>query len=784
MKKIFTFFLSLLWLTSFEQGTPINIRTGDPRTLLSGSNGYVFNSTTGLGQTDSSKVILNITIAQLRASTTLNSVRRYYITDAGREGVIYRLGSAPDDNGINFHDGNGNNWHRSYDGKHPNVTWFGNIGDGITDNTSTWTNMTPYLPGQDPIVPNGQYIVNNATWTNPESEDVMCAGRDSVNFICTTTDQCFGFAGAMHHWKMHGFSINCTWTNLTQDFGHALMSSYGLINDDVEIYDFYGSCANTNSDVIAFVCQTGTYGGSIRHLYIHNFDLKNVGQTGITVLSRDSSGQAALMAGTTTLANSGYDSCFDVRIEKFTATNMGICSGATYGMVVTLDGYGYNIYIGNGTATNGLNQGFENTGMWNVTFDNLNGQGPGVGRSWELFAIGNTLTNAPVWHMTLMNCHEIDTMSTGDGATYANDLQISGCTFKAKNPFKFKNCNNINAILSNFIAFDVAGLDIISTPGYTSTGNVFNQCFITNATFAGQTGCVQFDGKGVNNNKILNCKIIKGSGGVNVLWKDTAGYQNYVQNFDLGSGASNGFYTSALPATATQDTMYNDADLDYKFYQFTGTVSQTDTVVFASRMHTNFAIQDSSNHSIFVKMLGGGEGVLIPSGAVMAIYSDSLNLRTINTLPTGATLVSSPSSGNNSTQIASTNMVQLAIAGTIASGKIKPTVASVSGPITSITADSLVYGKAGNGLSCSGSFTCTPPASGSCTASVTLPNPSGLLGGHACFGVASWSNGTTNGVSTSIIGAGSGGATVAQITWVSGGATTTTIYYILVYYQQ
>lgn len=153
-------------------------------------------------------------------------------------------------------------------------------------------------------------------------------------------------------------------------------------------------------------------------------------------------------------------------------------------------------------------------------------------------------------------------------------------------------------------------------------------------------------------------------------------------------------------------------------------------------------------------------------------------------LPLTTTLASNPSSGNNSTQVATTNMVQLALAGSVASGKVKPVVASVSGPITSITADSLVYSKAGNGLSCSGHFTCTPPASGSCTASVTLPNPSGLVGGHACFGVASWSNGTSNGVSTSVIGAGNGAVTVAQINWVSGGASATEVYFVLVYFQQ
>lgn len=748
MKNLLTLLLSLLALACFGQPVPINIRTGDPRTLLSAGDGMIFDPTTGIYMTDTSKVVINITIAQLRASTTLNVHRRYYITDAGRECIVYRLGSAADDNGINFKDGNNLTWHRSYDGKNVVITWWAIIGDGVTDNTTNFTNASPYWVGQNILGSKGQFVVNNATWTNPQNEEFIGAGRDSTNFICTTTDQCFGFAGAVRHFKMHAFSVNCTWTNLTQDFSHALIASYGLVNDDVEIYDFKGSCANSNSGVITFYVQTGGQGGSIRHLKIHDFDCVNVGQTAVSIVSRDSTGQAGLIAGTTPIANTGYDSCYDVRIEKFTCTNTGSCSGAVNGMAVTIDGYGYDIYVGFGVAKNGLNQGFENTSMWYVTFDNLSGEGPGTGRAWELFAIGNTISGSPVYHMTLNHCVEVDTMNTGDGATNANDLQIINCTFKAKNGFKFKNCSNILSTGTSYISNDVAGLAVVSTPGNVSVGNIFNQCYIDNTTFGSNQGAVIFDGKGVNNTKLINCKVRKGTGGVYVLWKDTAGNQNYVTGFDFGSGVSNSFRSIALPATATRDTLSNDDDLPYTFYQITATVSQIDTVFVQSRAHTNYLVNNTASQPVFWAQLNSGSGVLIPVGATLNLFSDSLNLKSVqaaslsgaSVLPTGTT-ATTQTVGDLTKAVATDSFAAITAIATLNGAHLAasfniPTVSSKTG-IASFTTDTAWYSRNGTTVTVCGHVTAAATTANTTVGLfLTPPIASVLIGGHTMWGVA------------------------------------------------
>lgn len=786
MKNILTIFLSFLALTTFGQ-VHNSHNIGTPLVPVAGQG--ISLDAIGNLKTDSSLIVLNITIAQLRASTTLNSLRRYYVTDAGREGTFYRLGSAVDDNGINFRDGNGNTWHRSYDGKNFLVSWFGVIADGTTDNTTTLTNATPFWVGQNPIFPKGQIISNNATWTNPQNEDAVCGGRDSTTFICTTTDQCFGFAGAVKHFKFHGFGINCTWTNLTQDFSHALIASYGLVNDDVEIYDFKGSCANSNSGVITFYVQTGGQGGSIRHLKIHDFDCVNVGQTAVSIVSRDSTGQAGLIAGTTPIANTGYDSCYDVRIEKFTCTNTGSCSGAVNGMAVTIDGYGYDIYVGFGVAKNGLNQGFENTSMWYVTFDNLSGEGPGTGRSWELFAIGNTISGSPVYHMTLNHCVEVDTMNTGDGATNANDLQVINCTFKAKNGFKFKNCSNILSTGSSYISNDVAGLAVVSTPGNVSVGNIFNQCYIDNTTFGSNQGAVIFDGKGVNNTKLINCKVRKGTGGVYVLWKDTAGNQNYVTGFDFGSGVSNSFDTVGLPTSASRDTLINDHDLDRRFYQFSGTIPQVDTVVFSSRGHTNFVVNNIATKGIFCIGLGGTTGVLVNPNTTTNIYSDSLNYYSnggnFQTMQSGGTALPTEPVLNVTTHLSavdnpSNHSIDLSLPTSVLnSGINKLGITNVTNT-TSLTNDSCSWLKGPTTAFASGSFTASASAAGVCTLNLNLPVTSTLAGGHALWGFAIPTS-TANAGNATISSVQVSGTGVAQVTWTATGTGATTFRFYMGY---
>jgi len=134
--------------------------------------------------------VTNLTITELRATTEPSSSVRYYTTDLRQEGFWYYDAAdvtGTDNTGTILVSSNGKRFKRIYDGS-PVVTWFGGVGDGVTDNILAFNKAIAATPvGGKLIIPVGVFMVSAPIHINPSRPIVIEGAGESLGHAAEIT---------------------------------------------------------------------------------------------------------------------------------------------------------------------------------------------------------------------------------------------------------------------------------------------------------------------------------------------------------------------------------------------------------------------------------------------------------------------------------------------------------------------------------------------------------------------------------------------------------------------
>lgn len=223
MKKVFTIFLSFLALTAIGQ-SKITIQGGNPKTLFSGSHGYSFNPTTGVGNLDTTTSVIE-------------------------------------------------------------ASWYGATGNGVTDD---WAALALCLSVNKTAhwihLPRGNYIISaplpvalygSRFYSDDSATTISCASGTVIAL------------GDFIHSSIENMKLIDTRVNATQDFLHGTIYSEGHHTWDSKIINVDISAPNDNVGGINFLTQNLTFGGSINRLTIQGVKVHDCGGSGIGIGNRN-----------------------------------------------------------------------------------------------------------------------------------------------------------------------------------------------------------------------------------------------------------------------------------------------------------------------------------------------------------------------------------------------------------------------------------------------------------------------------------------------------------------
>lgn len=579
-----------------------------------------------------STVSIFTTQANLEAGSYASN-KGIYIIDPGQEGLF--IADTTDHTtasnvGTVLVSANNIRWKRKMIDNKIKVSWFKVKADGTTNNTAAFEKIWPIASGKSVELMDGRMLVDSLPVQRTDNLEVYGHGKISELYV-TSSNMLIHATGDVNNWYWHDMYWNCDNVHPTFDSFDGLFECYGNHVDGVLIKNVWTRNPYTNSGVIGFIFNGVGFGGNGKHIYIDQLHSDSAGCNVVGLLNRDTLGSTALFnsnkpryIGTVTpIESTGYDSLHDFAITNSEFTNPGLV--LQDGTPVTLDGVGYDGRIANCTVNNALIRGFENTGFWHIKID---GNWFRNTRHTSYSDIG--FSNRPIMYCDVTGNHDVDSMTQPTDIQLTYRSNFSGNFFKSSG--KFTNCSWNTSTNDTYTDNSPSGtwaLTIKSTPGNTSVGNVFIHPTIDNTMGTVSPVALLFDGKGVSQNIVKDPNFLPSATGVNMGLIDTAANTNYVFNPTIGSVVANSNFTMSLAGRSSTIILTNDSDLiDYKVYQFTGSISQNDTVSLPSRIHTNYMVHNETNHSVFMTApYLGGNGITVPSAATFNIFTDSTSIR-------------------------------------------------------------------------------------------------------------------------------------------------------------
>jgi hypothetical protein len=602
----------------------------------------------GLSFTDSSSLntrklvhhvnaMVPTTIAQLTAAN-YSKYLTFYTTDKGKQGPWVcdtTDASTASDGIITIVDAGSKRWKRPLTGNIIEASWAGVVADGVTNNTFPIKSLWPIANGKRVHFTGGVILLDSMPLPSLSNVEIYGDG-DTTHFTVNSGDDLmYATNKSLKTIYVHDMFLDCNFSYTPADYGRGLVFFQGCQIDGMVFDRVKFRMPFANATAFNIVTQANTIPGQTKNVFLDHIRADSIGNNVVSWLNRDTTGSAALAAGTLPIEQTGYDSLKRCYFTNSVATNTGLMGSD--GSVITMDGVGYDVALRNISMDNNYLIAIENTGFWYATFDGLHFK-----NSRHVSTDNWAFSSRLMKYNIIENCQDMDSMTQPAAFKYLNNSTFINNIFKS--PGKFTDCNN-NIITNDIYTGNLQwALSIISDPGNTSTGNNFINVTVNNAPSTSSPSAIILDGKGVTNNTFTTPTIIPGKSGGDTyfLLKDTASVAtNFIFNADYGGAApQNSFRAVTLPTTNTKDTASAMDDINnWGLYQFSGTISQPDTFYFQSKIHTNFVVRNNASNSVFVQFLGGLAGVTVPSSGMVNIVSDSIGNLRANTTTFGSNVI-------------------------------------------------------------------------------------------------------------------------------------------------
>lgn len=396
---------------------------------------------------------------------------------------------------------------------------FGAVGDGVTDDTAALSAFFAASSGALCILPAGTYKITSllSIGTITGAKFVGVQGKTKITGA-------FGYGlisfSNLTDVEFNGIVFENTYTNSVLSGSSAVV--YGVTVNNVRFDNCTFTVPNANTQALVVFARTlaGDTAGSINGLWIENCQFINIGQTAITLMNR---GTAA----------DKYKAASRVYIRNNYAKTLGINN--SFGMFISLDGYGSEFDISNNSIEDCYRQAIENTGWWDgVISGNTFSQSTGWTKKWRALSmdgsgwggiqnvsvkdnkiVGNATIGSYAWGCTYCdfsgNVWTFTDISVGENSAFL----LYGTTYCTFNGEVYRSDS-------------LYALRLRDNAGVTSN-NQFINCLADTSTSSVNTAVINFDGATVTNNS-WDGYILKGTGGS--TWTNTNSAANNLVGYN------------------------------------------------------------------------------------------------------------------------------------------------------------------------------------------------------------------------------------------------------------
>jgi hypothetical protein len=438
---------------------------------------------------------------------------------------------------------------------------FGAVGDGVTDDTAAIQAAIDVASNTTILFPAGEYKITDIIYARSAIANAGLVGEGNATItgsfgynliqFCQTTDFTINNIIFDNQYvnAADGSASNAimVWTELEASPGSGTYQDCNIENVTVENCTFTMPSAQAQGIFVAFrtVQNPATARtGLMKNLAICNNKFIEIGSIGITIMNRQTSSDR-------------YSCVAGIRVENNYFKDLAFVSAATYGMALSLDGFGQDFYVNGNSITghkstaievagwiNGLIQGnnvYEGKTATTYRMFTLDGggvfSGPGGGTTAARVSQVRVIGNACIADQTIFdyiigadNCVLSDNIHRTGAAPEFGAMQVYDATY-------------VNISNSQFISNNRAAIQIGTGANVTTYINLQN-CVFDNSTSAASTATVYFTGSGTTNNS-ADGVIDKAATGV--AWSQaSSATNNSVNNLKNPSG---GVYTPTLTNT-------------------------------------------------------------------------------------------------------------------------------------------------------------------------------------------------------------------------------------------
>ena len=353
----------------------------------------------------------------------------------------------------------------------------------------------------------GTYLTDSIGISQTTGLKIHSANRDSVKLLTVNGDQIFYAVGDWKGLEISDLTLACTYSYSPVDFGHGLIffENYNAKNIKILRNKFYMPFANATA-INILVRTSVPYTGSWDDIDVEDNIADSIGQSFLSLLNRDTTGIAELVAGignTTNavpISSTGLNYGKNFKIINNHIGNLGLIG--PYGLAVTLDGNGYNGLVSNNLIYNCLEIGLENTGFWYVKWDHNVFQTYVSGRLWEPWGF----STRPIYYNQLSYNQEAD-YATGE----VDAFTIQYSTFdhnviRTSGGLKLQNCSYNKFDEDYYYGGFNFNVWLIGITG-PCVGNVFTNCFLDQSLSTVNFNNVMFDGTLCTGNIVKRLQI-------------------------------------------------------------------------------------------------------------------------------------------------------------------------------------------------------------------------------------------------------------------------------------
>lgn len=368
-----------------------------------------------------------------------------------------------------------------------NVTSFGAVGDGVTDNTDAFKKFFAALNGKIGFIPSGVFKTGILKVGNLSNCELRGNGKNSI----ILTDQDYGLLNLsdVNNVTFTGLSFKNKFVNNQLEYSKALISCFQHNMQGLKITNCYFTMPGCNATAISFLVRWTTKnsngnGGSLKNISIENCVFNDIGQSAIAIGNRD-------------MSTEKFNYAQNIHINNNSFKRLGLCR--SYGFAVTFDGVGNNVSFNYNNLQDLYGIGIENTGFNDASFIGNSFSGFQAGRQWFPMSFSTRQMKHNVIQGNI--CKEPSNGGINfngvDSSVFKDNVFITS----GENWINLKDSNDNNLENNSFTTSGKHTVLIESTNLKTATRNNFKNCKFINRINAGKQ--IDFVGNGSNNNKIL-----------------------------------------------------------------------------------------------------------------------------------------------------------------------------------------------------------------------------------------------------------------------------------------